>query len=104
MNFAGLEKLRIPKTIATPPRKLKMLANLGNPEQLDVSENVEQTRTTRKRRTQKGNVGNIEDATKLKNQRTLKKAKKSTIRKTTLPPAAGRDVLQNPLHHGVLHP
>ena len=42
-----------------------MLANLGNPEQLDVSENVEQTRTTRKRTTQKGNVGNIEDATQL---------------------------------------
>ena len=53
MDFAGLEKLRIPKAIATPPRKLKMLANLGNPEQLDVSENVEQTRTTRKRRKQK---------------------------------------------------
>ena len=42
-----------------------MLANLGNPEQLDVTENVEQTQTTRKRRTQKGNVGNIEDATQL---------------------------------------
>ena len=42
-----------------------MLANLGNPEQLDVSENVEQTRTTRKRGTPKGNVGNIEDATQL---------------------------------------
>ena len=65
MDFARLEKLRIPKAIATPPRKLKMLANLGNPEQLDVSENVEQTRRTRKRRTQKGNVGNIEDATQL---------------------------------------
>ena len=42
-----------------------MLANLGNPEHLDVSVNVEQTRTTRKRRTQKGNDGNIEDATQL---------------------------------------
>ena len=42
-----------------------MLANLGNPKQLDVTENVEQTQTTRKRRTQKGNVGNIEDATQL---------------------------------------
>ena len=64
MDFAGLEKLRIPKAIANS-RKLKMHANLGNPEQLDVSENVEQTRTTRKRRTQEGNVGNIEDATQL---------------------------------------
>ena len=42
-----------------------MLTNLGNPEQLDVTENVEQTQTTRKRRTQKGSVGNIEDATQL---------------------------------------
>ena len=42
-----------------------MLANLGNPEQRDVSENAEQTQTTRKRRTQKENVGNIEDATQV---------------------------------------
>ena len=42
-----------------------MLANLGNPEQRDVSENVEQTQTTRKRTTRKGNVGNIEDAKQL---------------------------------------
>ena len=47
------------------PRKLRILANFGNPERLDSSENVEQTRTTRKRTTQKGNVGNIEDATQL---------------------------------------
>ena len=81
-----------------------MLPKLGTPEQLDISENVEQTRTTRKRRTQKGNVGNIEDASKLENQRTLEKQRKSIIRKTTLPRAARRDVPQKPLHLRVLHP
>ena len=53
-----------------------MLANLGKPEQLDVSENVEQTRTTRKRTTQKGNVGNIEDATQLQQSKNTYKTKK----------------------------
>ena len=33
--------------------KLEILANIGNPEQLDSSENVAQTRTVRKRRTRK---------------------------------------------------
>ena len=47
------------------PRKLKILPNFGNPERLDSSENVEQSRTTRKRTTRNGNVGNIEDATQL---------------------------------------
>ena len=41
------------------------MGNFANPELLYSSENVEQTRTTRKRTTQKGNVLNIEDATKL---------------------------------------
>ena len=50
MDFASLETLRIPKAIAKPPGSLKCLRN---PQQLDVSENVEQTQTTRKRRTQK---------------------------------------------------
>ena len=57
MDFAGLEKLRIPKAIAKPPESLESL--------LDSLENVEQTRTIRKRTTPKGNAGNIEDATQL---------------------------------------
>ena len=48
-----------------------MFANLENPEQLDVSENVEQTQTTRKRTTQKANVGNIEDATQLQKAKNI---------------------------------
>ena len=61
MDFAGLEKLRIPKAIAKPSEILQILAKFGKPEQLDSSENVERPRTTRKRKTQKGNV----DATQL---------------------------------------
>ena len=66
LDLTGLEKSRIPNAIATPPESLKIFANLGKPEQLDSSEHVEQTRTTRKRTTPKEtNVGNIEDATQL---------------------------------------
>ena len=50
-------------------RKLRILANSGNPEPLDSSGNVEQTRTTRKQVTQEGNVGNIEDATQLRKKK-----------------------------------
>ena len=70
MDFAGLEKLRIPKAIEAP-RKLRILPNFGNPERLDSSENVEQTRTARKRKTQKRNVGNIEDATQLQKAKNI---------------------------------
>ena len=101
MDFAGLEKLRIPKAIATPPESLKCLRN---PQQLDVSENVEQTQTTRKRRTQKEMLETLKTQHNYKKQRTLKKQRNCIIRKTTLPPAAGRDVPQNPLHLDVLHP
>ena len=102
MDFAGLKQMRMRKAIATPPASSKCLRIF--PEQRDVSENVEQTQTTRKRRTQKGNVGNIEDATQLQKAKNTQKQRNCIIRKTTLPPAAGRDVPQNPVHLRVLHP
>ena len=64
MGFAGLENCEYLKQLRSP-RKLRILANFGHPARLDSSENVEQTRTTKNNRTQKGNVGNIEDATQL---------------------------------------
>ena len=98
MVFAGLEKLRILKSNCEASRKLRILPNFGNLERLDNSENVEQTRTTRKRTTQKEMLETLKTQNNYKKQRTLKKQRNYIIRKTTLPPAGGRDVPQKPLH------
>ena len=81
-----------------------MLANLGNPEQRDVSENVEQAKQLENAEHKKEILETLKTQHKYNNQRTPKKQGNSIIRKTTLPPAAGRDVPQNPVHLRVLHP
>ena len=104
MDFAGLEKLRIPKAIAKPPESLESLQiletlssliaqkTLNKPEQLENAEHKKEMLET------------LKTQHNYNNQRTPKKQRNSIIRKTTLPPAAGRDVPQNPLHLRVLHP
>ena len=104
MGFAGLEKLRIPKTIAKPPGSLESLQiletlsglidqkTLNKPEQLENAQHKKEMLET------------LKTQHNYKKQRTFKKQRNCIIRKTTLPPAAGRDVPQKPLHLGVLHP
>ena len=101
MGFAGREKLRIPKAIAKPPESLESLQffetlsgliaqkTLNKPEQLENAQHKKEMLETLKTQ---------------HNYRTPKKQRKCIMRKTTLPPAAGRDVPQKPLHLGVLHP
>ena len=104
MGFAGLEKLRIPKATAKPPESLESFQiletlsgliaqkTLNNPEQLENAQHKKEMLET------------LETQHNYKKQRTPKKQRSYIIRKTTLPPAAGRDAPQKPLHLGVLHP
>ena len=86
------------------PRKLRILASFGNPEQLDSSETVEQTEQLENAQHKKEMLETLKTQHNYKKQRTPKTQRNYIIRKTTLPPAAGRDVPQKPLHLGVLHP
>ena len=95
MDFAGLEKLRIPKAIAKPPESLESLQILETLSGLIAQENAQH---------KKEMLETLKTHHNYKKQRTPEKQRNYTIRKTTLPPAAGRDIPQEPLHLGVLHP
>jgi hypothetical protein len=103
MGCASLEKLRIPKAIAKPPKSLESFnletlsgliaqKTLNKPEQLENAQHKKEMLET------------LKTQHNYKKQRTHKKQRNCIIRKTTLPPAAGRDVPQKPLHLGVLRP
>ena len=100
-DFAGLDKLRIPKAIAKHPESLESLQifetlsgliaqkTLNKPEQLENAQHKKEMLET------------LKTQHNYKKQRTFKKQRNCIIRKTALPPTAGRDVPQKPLHLGV---
>ena len=104
MGFAGLEKLRIPKAIAKPPESLKSLLIFETLSGLIAQKTVHKPEQLENAQHQKEMLETLKTQHNYKKQRTFKKLRNCIIRKTTLPPAAGRDVPQKPLHLGVLHP
>ena len=104
MCFAGLEKLRIPKTIAKPPESLEPFKILETLSGLIAQKTLSKPEQPENAQHKKEMMETLKTQHNYKEQKTLKKQRNCIIRKTTLPPAAGRDVPQKPLHLGVLHP
>jgi hypothetical protein len=104
MDLAGLEKLRIPKAIAKHPESLESLQILETLSSLIAQKTLNKPEQLENAQHKKEMLETLKTQHNYKNQRTPKKQRNSIIRKTTLPPAAGRDVPQNPLHLRVLHP
>ena len=104
MNFAGLGKLRIPKAIANPPESLKSLQILETLSSLIAQKTLNKPEQSENAEHKKKMLESLKTQHNYKNQRTPKKQRNYIIRKTTLPPAAGPDIRQEPLHFGVLHP
>ena len=104
MGFAGLEKLRIPKAIAKPPESLESFQILETPSGLIAQKTLNKPEQPENAQHKKEMLETLKTQHNYKKQRTPKKQRNCIIRKTTLPPAAGRDVPQKPLHLGVLHP
>ena len=104
MDLAGLEKLRIPKATANPPESLKSLRILETLSSLIAQKTLNKPEQLENAQHQQEMLKTLKTQHNYKKQRTLKKQRDCVIRKTTSPPAAGRDVPQKPLHLGVLHP
>ena len=104
MGFAGLEKLRIPKAIAKPPESLESLQIFETLSSLIAQKTLNKPEQPENAEHRKEILESLKTQHKYNNRRTLKKQRNSIIRLTTLPPAARRDVPQNPVHLKVLHP
>ena len=100
--FCDLEKLRIPKAIAKAPESLESLQMLETLSSLIAQKTLNKPKQLENAQHQVEMLETLKTQDNYKKQRTPKKQR--TNRKTTLPPAAGRDVPQKPLHLRVLHP
>ena len=98
MDFAGeyVKQLRTPQkaqnACESSLSSVMSQKTLNKPKQLENAEHKKEMLET------------LKTQHTYKNQRTPKKQRNSKIRQTTLPPAAGHDVPQNPVHLKVLHP
>jgi hypothetical protein len=103
-GFCRSGKLRIPKAIAKPQESLESLQILETLSSLIAQKTLNKPEQPENAEHKKEMLETLKTQHNYNNQRTRKKQRNSIIRKTTLPPAAGRDVPQNPLHLRVLHP
>ena len=92
MDFAGLEKLRVPKAIAKPPESLESFQILETLSGLIAQKTLNKPEQPDNAQHKKEMLETLKKQHNYKKQRTLKKQRNCIIRKTTLPPAAGRDV------------
>ena len=104
MDFAGLKQMRIRKAIANPRESSKCLRILETLSSVMSQKTLNKPKQLENAEHKKEMLETLKTQHKYNNQRTPKKQRNSIIRKTTLPPAAGRDVPQSPLHLSVLHP
>ena len=86
------KKLRIPKAIAKPPESLKSLKILETLSGLIAQKTLNKPEQLENAKHKKEMLETLKTQHNYKKQRTFKKQRNCIIRKTTLPPAAGRDV------------
>ena len=101
MGFAGLEKLQIPKAIAKPTESIESLQITETLSGLIAQKTLNKPERLENAQHEKEMLETFETQHNYKKQRTPKKQRNYIIRKTTLPPAAGRDIPQRSLHLGV---
>ena len=102
MDFASLEKLQIPKAIAKPPESLESFQILETLSGLIAQKTLNKPEQPENAQHKKDMLETWKTQDNYKKQRTPKKQRKN--RKTTLPPAAGRDLPQKPVHLRVRRP